>query len=555
VAVLILIFWVPIMEKLGFIPKEQPQPIAVQDTLSNEQPLDTTQIKTGSTPGAISKPDTTAFVQEVPDSTEMLVEERLISVETPLYKLTFSTYGGGLEKIVLRKYDYADDGNIVLADAVQKIVPDVFTSGGAFRGSNHIFETDANDFVLSQNDSPRTIEFRHKNGRGGTMIKRYTINPDQYTIQCVVEIDGIENFGFERFYRLMWDITPPPTEKNAKDDYSKFKPVAFMSGNLVELDDYDNDRMHEDIPGNTEWAGIRTKYFTMVMIPRTRPGDGFVGSGVKKSAFVNGQAVTAKEIAGGITMPIPSYGDVTDSFTIYVGPIEYGRLQKHAQGLDELTSLGWVIIKPFSRAIIWLLPKIHDVIPNYGIVVMIFAVMIKLITYPLSRKQTRAMAKMREVQPKMKALQEKYKSDPARLNKEMMKLYKEAGANPLTGCLPLLPQMPLFFALFQVFRTTIEFRGADFILWITDLSVPDPYYVLPIIMVITMFVQQKVTMTDPKNKMMTYLLPLVFGFMFLNFPAGLVLYWTSFNILSFLEVIFVSKPHKQQQVTVVEEKT
>ena len=132
--------------------------------------------------------------------------------------------------------------------------------------------------------------------------------------------------------------------------------------------------------------------------------------------------------------------------------------------------------------------------------------------------------------------------------------FKEAGANPLTGCLPLLPQMPLFFALFQVFRTTIEFRGADFILWITDLSVPDPYYILPIIMVVTMFIQQKLTMTDPKNKMLTYLLPLVFGFMFMNFPAGLVLYWTSFNILSFIEVLFVSKPHKQQQVTVVEEK-
>jgi YidC/Oxa1 family membrane protein insertase len=553
-AVLILIFWVPIMERLGFIPKERPQPVAVQDTLT-PPPIDTTTARQPLDSGSISpSSEPQAFAEEPVDTTQMLVEEELITAETPFYKLTFSTYGGGIEKIVLKKYDYADDGNLVLADADDKVVPDVYYSSGAFRGSNHIFETDANDLILSENDSPRTIEFRHKNGRGGTMIKRYTIRSDQYTIECAIEIDGIEHFGFERFYRLMWDITPPPTERNVDDDFKNFKPVAYMSGNLVELDDYDDNKMYEEIPGHTDWAGIRTKYFTAVMIPRSRPGDGFVGEGQKMGAFVRGESVTAREITGGLTMPIPSYGNVSDSFTIYAGPIEYGRLQQHAVGLDELTSLGWTIIKPFSRAIIWLLPKIHSVLPNYGVVVIIFAILIKLITYPLSRKQTKAMAKMREVQPKMKALQEKYKSDPARLNKEMMKLYKEAGANPLTGCLPLLPQMPLFFALFQVFRTTIEFRGADFILWITDLSVPDPYYILPIIMVITMFIQQRLTMTDPKNKMMTYLLPVVFGFMFMNFPAGLVLYWTGFNILSFLEVLLVSKPHKQQQVTVVEEK-
>jgi YidC/Oxa1 family membrane protein insertase len=134
----------------------------------------------------------------------------------------------------------------------------------------------------------------------------------------------------------------------------------------------------------------------------------------------------------------------------------------------------------------------------------------------------------------------------------MMKMYKEAGANPLSGCLPLLPQMPLFFALFTVFRTTIEFRGASFAGWITDLSVPDPYYILPIIMVVTMFLQQKMTMTDPKHKMMIYIMPLFFGWLFMNFPAGLVLYWTGFNILSFAETIYIRK-RQQEAVTVVEE--
>jgi len=184
-------------------------------------------------------------------------------------------------------------------------------------------------------------------------------------------------------------------------------------------------------------------------------------------------------------------------------------------------------------------------------VVLIFSLLVKIIIYPLSRKQTVAMTKMKDLQPKMKKLQEKFKNDPTRLNKEMMKLYKEAGANPLSGCLPILPQMPLFFALFTVFKTTIEFRGASFLGWITDLSVPDPLYVLPIIMVVTMFFQQKMTMTDPKQKMLIYIMPIFFGWLFMNFPAGLVLYWTGFNILSFAETIYIRK--RMDTVTVVEE--
>ena len=257
--------------------------------------------------------------------------------------------------------------------------------------------------------------------------------------------------------------------------------------------------------------------------------------------MINQKKVEARDISVALEMPIANYGSITDSFTLYIGPIDYKRLDEYQIGLHELASLGWVIIKPFSIAIIWLLPKIYSVIPNYGIVIIIFAFLIKLVTYPLSRKQNLAMARMKDLQPKMKALQEKYKNDPQRLNKEMMKLYKEAGANPLSGCLPMLPQLPLFFALFTVFRTTIEFRGASFIGWISDLSTPDPYYILPIIMVIVMFVQQKMTMTDPKNKMLTYLMPLFFGYISLNFPAGLVLYWTAFSLLSYAETLIIRR--------------
>jgi YidC/Oxa1 family membrane protein insertase len=327
-----------------------------------------------------------------------------------------------------------------------------------------------------------------------------------------------------------------------------------MMDDLEDLDDFDNGVMNEVLTGHTSWGGTRTKYFAAVMIPRTREAQGVTAIGTERDIRVDGNSVNARTMSTALNMQIPSVGTVSDSYTIYVGPIHYGIMKDYNVGLEELTDLGWVIIKPFSIAIIWLLPKIYNVFPNYGVVVLIFALLVKIIIYPLSRKQTIAMTKMKELQPKMKAIQEKYKNDPAKLNKETMKMYKEAGANPLSGCLPLLPQMPLFFALFTVFRSTIEFRGAYFVGWITDLSVPDPLYILPIIMVVTMFIQQKMTMSDPKQKMLMYMMPLFFGWLFMNFPAGLVLYWTGFNVLSLVETVFIRKKQLAPQAVVIEDK-
>jgi YidC/Oxa1 family membrane protein insertase len=177
----------------------------------------------------------------------------------------------------------------------------------------------------------------------------------------------------------------------------------------------------------------------------------------------------------------------------------------------------------------------HSVVPNYGIVIILFSLIIKAIFHPLTKKSMRSMRRMQSLQPKMEKLRERFKDDAQRMNSEMMKLYRDAGVNPVSGCLPLLPQMPIFYGLFQVFRTTIELRGAHFVGWLTDLSQKDPYYILPIIMTVSFFLQQRQSSKDPKQKMLTYILPLVFGFMFKDFPAGLTLYWTMYNIFSVIE--------------------
>lgn len=549
ILVLVLVFWNQIAVRLGLIQPPQSQPPAATT------PPETTQVEPvkqvpAPVPGATAAPETATPKTAIIAPVDTLIPEKQFTITTPLQRLTFSNYGGGLKKIVLRKYRYQGDGEVVLADDPVKVVPDFETADGSFMANRLIFACDQSDLELAAGSSPRKISFVYDNGRGGTITKTFTINPDRYDIGFDLTVAGIEDFGFERAYRLVWDITPPPTEKNVKDDYGYFKVVG-MTDKRVELANFKNGVMGDTLDGATVWAGLRTKYFTAVMIPRTRPAEGLLAQGTSQAEMINGSSVTTRTLSAALEMAMPAQGTVSDAYSLYVGPIEYKLLKGYGLGLEELTSLGWVVIKPFSIAIIWLLPKIYKIIPNYGIVVLIFALLIKVIIFPLTRKQVVAMARMKDLAPKMKEIQEKYKQDPQRLNKEVMKLYKEAGANPLSGCLPLLPQLPLFFALFSVFRVTIEFRGASFAGWITDLSTPDPYYVLPILMTIIMFVQQKMTVTDPKQKMMVYIFPVIFGWMSLNFPAGLVLYWTGFSVLSFLEQLYLTKK-PQDAVTVVQ---
>jgi len=276
-------------------------------------------------------------------------------------------------------------------------------------------------------------------------------------------------------------------------------------------------------------------------VPKSRPGNGFYIYGNATTDTIGKEIVQNKYVTAGLKMASADKDSLTDNFIIYVGPLDYGILKSYKAGLDGLVSMGWKIIQPFSVAVLWLFTQMHKFIPNYGFVIILFSIIIKILFHPLSRKSTTSMTRMQQLQPKLKQLQEKYKNDRAKQQAEMMKLYKEYGVNPLGGCLPLLLQMPVFYGLFTVFRSTIELRGAKFMLWIQDLSLRDPYYILPIIMGLTMFIQQKMSIKDPKQKMMVYLMPVLFTFLFYGMPAGLVLYWTMFNILSFIEQLYIKQ--------------
>ncbi|MFQ5631002.1 MAG: membrane protein insertase YidC, partial [bacterium] len=236
-------------------------------------------------------------------------------------------------------------------------------------------------------------------------------------------------------------------------------------------------------------------------------------------------------------------------------PLKYSTLQSYDIGLENMMSLGPSFIRFLGKIVLWSITQLYKIIPNYGIVIIVFSILVKLVLHPLTKKSYQSMKEMQKVQPLMQEIKEKYSKDPQKMNAEVMKLYKEHGVNPLGGCLPMLLQLPLLYALFEVFRTTIEFRGAPFVGWINDLSGPDtlttipffdmPLNVLPLVMGLTMFLQQKSTITDPKQKVMVYMMPGIMTFFFYTFPSGLNLYYTLFNLLTIAHQRFIPDSKKK----------
>ena len=245
--------------------------------------------------------------------------------------------------------------------------------------------------------------------------------------------------------------------------------------------------------------------------------------------------------------------DKIANISLYLGPLEYERIKNLGVNLELVMDFGWAIIRPISKSVLWVLKTMHTVIPNYGVILIIFSILVKLIVYPLTKRSYQSTQAMQSIQPEVNALREKYKNNPTKLNQATMELYKKKGVNPLGTCFPMLLQMPLLFALFTVFRSTIELRGEPFVFWIKDLSAPDvlfylpfkiPLYgnyvcALPILMALSMYAQQK--MMQPNNatgpqadqqKMMQYFMMGFFFLLFNGFPSGLNLYYTLFNILT-----------------------
>jgi YidC/Oxa1 family membrane protein insertase len=231
-------------------------------------------------------------------------------------------------------------------------------------------------------------------------------------------------------------------------------------------------------------------------------------------------------------------------YRLFFGPKGLDILKAQGQGLEKALALGW--FTPIAKPLLYVLKYFYKYTHNYGIAIIIITLIIKILFFPLTHKSYKSMKDMQKLQPKMAELKEKHKDDRDTLNRSIMELYRTHKVNPLGGCLPMIVQIPVFFALYKSLMFSIELRHAPFMLWITDLSAKDPYYITPVIMGVTMFIQQKMTPTsmDPMQAKMMLALPVVFTFMFLNFPSGLVLYWLVNNILTIAQQTYINRSLK-----------
>ncbi len=334
----------------------------------------------------------------------------------------------------------------------------------------------------------------------------------------------------------------PVTEKNIKEDLANFHFYGRNNGRVHQV--AVPSLRKKPFSGTADWVGLKSKYFFLTLVAQ---GGSF--DSVRAEALADGRA--------GFVAPVTVKGD-TSRFLVYAGPIEYNRLRRFGLGFEGVVSLGW--LKPVALGILYLLRLFYQLVRNWGVAIVLFSLLMKGIFYPLSRTQIRQMRQLQLLQPKIEELKKKYKDNPQLLNQETMRLYQLYKVNPLSGCLPLLVQMPVFFALYAVLRNFIELRGAGFALWLKDLSQPDTLFghipagvpllggsaigLLPILMGVSFIAQNLITATDRRNWAMTIIFPLFITAIFLNLSSGLQLYWFVYNILSIGESLIATKGGK-----------
>ncbi len=546
------------------IQEKQAEPVAKEEQRETKEQLSES---TNKNPLAdILSAKSNAFVEDV-------------LVETDYYQARISPKGAVISQWLLKKYKYDGDENVELIqdDGYGNLGIAFVYKGDTLNTYDAIFTPNKQKITFNDEIKTDTLVFTLNLGNNREIIKRFIFHRDEYIIDLDLEFKNLTGFFDDGIYFLNWESGLKYTELDyqghiSKEDVNYSKAYVYQGGEKEDLslpNKIGVRKKRSDFSGAVDWTAIRTKYFTMIIIPETDKEIEpiLIGETSKIYDDKNLQDRVKKKYAIHLKNQLPlSSGSsiVKHRYRVYVGPMDYFRLKKYHPTLAKLMDFGIAVIRPFAKLVLKVFIFMHKFIPNYGVVLILFAILIKIIVWPLTRKSYASMHRMQSLQPKLNELKEKYGKDPQRLNKETMKLYKEEGVNPVSGCLPQLLQMPLLFAIFIIFRNTIELRDASFIWWITDLSAPDtifvlpfsiPFYgnlvnVLPIVMGFTMFLQQKMTMRDPKQKAMVYIMPAFFTLLFNSFPSGLNLYYTLFNIFSMIQQKFIPesqvKPEQKQ---------
>ncbi|MEW6245805.1 MAG: membrane protein insertase YidC [Nitrospirota bacterium] len=470
-------------------------------------------------------------------------EEQTVVVETDLFRAVLTNRGGVLKSWELKRYTMGPGAGhrpvqLVHEDgAFQRplnlVTPDETLSKAL---NESLYQVEQDVATLAPAHPVGHVTFRYRDARSGVAVeKQLTFRYQSYLVDVAVRTEGLAgpldiglgtNFGIVEWGEGFIGLIGPASLVDDK-----------VQKNLPDAE--------EERKGAVRWVALQDKYFLSVLIPAQataavikKEGDKLVSAGIRTAQPTAGSGIAAQ---------------------LYAGPKEYDTLKALNVGLEDTIDFGWFIygswsfVKAVAKPLFYVLRFLYDYTHNYGVTIILLTVGIKLLFVPLQFKSYKSMKQMQVIQPKVAALQAKYKDDRDRLNKELIKLYRDHKVNPVGGCLPMLLQMPVFVALFNILYMTIDLRQAPFILWITDLSAQDPYYVLPLIMGVTMVIQQKITPTtmDPTQAKIMLLLPVFMTFLFITFPAGLVLYWLTNNVLTIAQQLITERYFLRRPVVAV----
>lgn len=515
-----------LLKQLGWLPAvPSDQEASIQDsstsTTQSESLTEKKSAPAASGPPTASQPESGSSA--VASTAGVVPVDRTVMIETDLVRVGLTARGGVISSWELKQY---------LTPPPEKNPVQLVYQGAKFRGplsitsSNATVEKALQDGLYTIETDMTSLDGAHPVGHAILTFedaaselkvqKRLTFHHGSYLVDVAVTIEGAHdpyevvlgtNFGI-----VEWG-----------DGFIGLIGSASLVDGKVEKETPDKELERK---GAVQWVALQDKYFLSVLMPQ-----GGTAAVVKKE--------DAKLVSSSVRMA-PLGAGATSHLQLYAGPKEYDTLRSLNVGLEDTIDFGWFIfgswsvVKAVAKPIFYVLRFINEYTHNFGVTIILLTVGIKLLFVPLQFKSYKSMKQMQVIQPKVLGLQEKFKDDRDRLNKELIKLYRDHKVNPVGGCLPMVLQMPVFVALFNILYMTIDLRQAPFFGWISDLSVQDPYYVLPIIMGVSMVIQQKITPTtmDPTQAKIMLVLPVFMTFLFINFPAGLVLYWLTNNVLT-----------------------
>lgn len=457
-------------------------------------------------------------------------EARTFTVTTDLYKATVSTQGGDLVSLELLNYKEHDseEKNFLLFDAKHQYQAQAGLIGEGLPTHRTLFTRVDGPSALADGVNEIKVRLESTGQNGVKATKVLTFKRGSYLIDVAWEIANGSDKAIapHAYFQLQRDDTKPAGETAMVSTFTG--PAIYTEADKYQKIDFssiaDNKAKFAKTADNG-WLAMVQHYFVSAWVPKEKALREYYMRKVEGSnLFQAGVIVPVAEIAPN------AKGEVAVS--LFAGPQMQSALKEVAPGLDLVVDYGWLTV--VAAPIFWALEAIHKLVGNWGWAIVVLTIIIKAIFYPLSAASYKSMAKMKVLTPRLMQLKERFGDDKQRLNQEMMKLYQTEKVNPLGGCLPILVQIPVFIALYWVLLGAVEMRGAPWILWIKDLASPDPYYILPVVMMISMFIQTKLNPTppDPIQAKVMMMMPLIFGVMFFWFPAGLVLYWVVNNTLS-----------------------